>query len=179
VPVNGESVALAPESGKVFVKRPGQSKFAPLKEGQTIPIGSIVDATFGKASLTSINPAGLEQTAVFYSGRFLVAQQEGSGLVTLRLRGGNFSSCVGAEGRSQRASASAKSGRRLWGSGRGNFRTEGSYGSATVRGTIWFTEDRCDGTFFEVKRGVVAVRDFGAGRTFLLPAGKSYFTATG
>jgi len=179
VPVNGESVALAPESGKVFVKRPGQAKFAPLKEGQTIPIGSVVDATFGKASLTSINPAGLEQTAAFYSGRFLVAQQEGSGLVTLRLRGGNFSSCVGFEGRSRRASASAKSGRRLWGSGRGNFRTEGSYGSATVRGTIWFTEDRCDGTFFEVKRGVVAVRDFGAGRTFLLPAGKSYFTGAG
>ncbi len=179
VPVNGESVALAPESGKVFVKRPGQAKFTPLKEGQTIPIGSVVDATFGKASLTSINPAGLEQTALFYSGRFLVAQQEGSGLVTLRLRGGNFSSCVGAEGRSQRASTSARSGRRLWGSGRGNFRTEGSYGSATVRGTIWFTEDRCDGTFFEVKRGVVAVRDFGAGRTFLLPAGKSYFTGSG
>lgn len=179
VPVNGESVAVLPESGRVLVKRPGQGKFTPLKEGQTIPVGSIVDATAGKAALTSINATGTEQSAVFYSGRFLVAQQEGSGLVTLRLRGGNFSACAGSEGRSQRASASAKGGRRLWGSGHGNFKTEGNYGSATVRGTIWFTEDRCGGTFFEVKRGIVSIRDFPAGQTLSLPAGKSYLAGSG
>ncbi len=179
VPVNGESVAVVPEAGQVLVRRPGQKKFAPLKEGQTIPVGSVVDTTAGKAGLTSINATGTEQSAVFYSGRFLVAQQEGSGLVTLRLRGGDFSACAGSEGRSQRASASAKGGRRLWGSGHGNFKTEGNYGSATVRGTIWFTEDRCDGTYFEVKRGIVSVRDFAAGRTLSLPAGKSYLAASG
>ncbi|HVQ60292.1 MAG TPA: choice-of-anchor L domain-containing protein [Solirubrobacterales bacterium] len=177
-PVNGKSVAVAPEAGKVFVKRPGQPKFAPLKEGQTIPVGSLVDATSGKAALTSINPAGVIQTATFYAGRFLVAQQEGSGLVSLRLRGGSFSSCA-AEGRKTRASASGGRGRKLWGSGKGDFKTEGNSGSATVRGTIWLTEDRCDGTFFEVKRGVVAVRDFGAGKTLSLPAGKSYFAESG
>jgi hypothetical protein len=179
VPVNGESVAVVPESGQVLVKRPGQKKFVPLKEGQTIPVGSIIDSTAGKAALTSINATGTEQSAAFYSGRFLVAQQEGSGLVTLRLRGGNFSACAGTEGRRQRASASAKGGRRLWGSGHGNFKTEGNYGSATVRGTIWFTEDRCDGTYFEVKRGIVSVRDFPAGRTLSLPAGKSYLAGSG
>jgi hypothetical protein len=178
VPVNGESVAVAPESGQVLVKRPGQGKFAPLQEGQTIPVGSVVDTTAGKASLTSINPVGEEQTALFYSGRFLVAQHEGSGLVNLRLRGGSFSACAGSSRRRQ-ASASGRGGRRLWGSGKGNFRTEGSYGSATVRGTIWFTEDRCNGTYFEVKRGVVSVRDFAAGKTLLLPAGKSYLTGSG
>jgi hypothetical protein len=178
-PVNGESVALAPESGKVLVKRPGQSKFVPLKEGQTIPIGSVVDATAGRAGLTSVNPTGIEQTASFYAGRFLVAQQEGSGLVTLRLRGGSFSACASSSGRRPLATASGKSGRRLWGSGKGNFRTEGSNGSATVRGTIWLTEDRCDGTFFEVRRGIVSVRDFSAGKTLLLPAGESYLTGSG
>jgi hypothetical protein len=178
-PVNGESVAVVPESGQVLVKRPGQKKFTSLKEGQTIPVGSVVDATAGRAGLTSINATGVEQSAAFYSGRFLVAQQEGSGLVTLRLRGGIFSSCASSAGRSQRASASAKGGRRLWGSGHGNFKTEGSYGSATVRGTIWLTEDRCNSTFFEVKRGIVSVRDFAAGRTISLPAGKSYLTGSG
>ena len=51
VPSNGESVVVAPEEGKVTVKRPGQGKYQPLKEGQTIPIGSIVDATKGKVLL--------------------------------------------------------------------------------------------------------------------------------
>ena len=61
--------------------------------------------------------------------------------------------------------------RKLWGSGKGNFRTEGNNGSATVRGTIWLTEDRCDGsTFFKVRRGVVTIRDFDQQQT--LPAAR-------
>jgi hypothetical protein len=43
-----------------------------------------------------------------------------------------------------------------------------------VRGTIWLTEDRCDGTLTRVKRGVVAVQDFGTRKTKLVRAGKSY-----
>ena len=179
VPGNGESVAVAPKAGKVYVQRPGQKGKTLLKEGQTIPVGSIVDATKGKVTLTSVNAAGIEQTAVFYGGVFLVQQHEGSGLVILKLRGGNFRGCGKKANRtgkksSARASGKSKSGRRLWGSGKGNFRTQGNHGSATVRGTIWFTEDRCNSTFFKVKRGVVSIRDFDAGKTFSLPAGKSY-----
>ena len=48
---------------------------------------------------------------------------------------------------------------RLWGNGKGRFRTNGKYSSATVRGTIWLTTDRCDGTLTTVKRGTVSVRD--------------------
>ena len=48
----------------------------------------------------------------------------------------------------------------LWGNGKGKFRTNGKYSSATVRGTIWLTQDRCDGTLTTVKRGTVSVRDF-------------------
>ena len=51
--------------------------------------------------------------------------------------------------------------RRLWGDGRGRFRTRGRYGAATVRGTKWLTLDRCDGTKVRVVRGKVAVRDLG------------------
>ncbi len=79
-PENGETVAVAPKAGTVFVKRPGGKK-KKLNEGETIPVGSIVDATQGKVTLTSINAAGEEQTAVFYGGVFLVTQHDGSGLV--------------------------------------------------------------------------------------------------
>jgi hypothetical protein len=50
--------------------------------------------------------------------------------------------------------------RRLWGDGYGRFRTAGRYSAATVRGTRWLVEDRCDGTVTRVKRGQVAVEDF-------------------
>ena len=153
-PENGDSVVVAPKAGTVFVTVPGGKKVK-LEAGQTIPVGSIVDATRGKVTLTSINKKGETQTAVFFGGIFLVQQQEGSGLVVLKLRGPL--NC-------------GKGG----GSGKGNFRTEGNNGSATVRGTIWLTEDRCDGTFFKVRRGVVTIRDFGANETFPLGKGKSY-----
>ena len=49
--------------------------------------------------------------------------------------------------------------RKLWGDGRGRFRTRGRYGAATVRGTKWLTQDRCDGTRVRVVRGKVGVQD--------------------
>ena len=62
----------------------------------------------------------------------------------------------------------------LWGNGKGKFRTNGKYSSATVRGTIWLTQDRCDGTLTTVKRGTVSVRDFKRRRTVSVKAGHSY-----
>ena len=44
---------------------------------------------------------------------------------------------------------------KLWGNGKGKFRTSGKYSSATVRGTIWLVEDRCEGTLTKVTRGTV------------------------
>lgn len=170
-PENGESVVVAPASGKVFIRLPGAKNPRLLVEGQEIPVGSIIDATRGKVTLTSVNRAGEIQTAVFYGGRFLVAQQEGSGLVVLKLRS-DLSACGGKATGS--ATASGKKGGKLWGSGKGKYRTEGNHGSATVRGTVWLTEDRCGGTFFKVRKGVVTVRDFAGGETFPLGPGKTY-----
>ncbi len=50
--------------------------------------------------------------------------------------------------------------RQLWGDGKGRFQTRGRYAAATVRGTKWRVQDRCDGTLTTVESGVVAVRDF-------------------
>ncbi len=61
--------------------------------------------------------------------------------------------------------------RRLWGKGKGSFRTTGRRSSATVRGTWWLVEDRCDGTLTRVKEGRVDVRDFRLKKTIKLRAG--------
>ena len=62
----------------------------------------------------------------------------------------------------------------LWGNGKGKFRTSGKYSSATVRGTIWLTQDRCDGTLTKVTRGTVQVADFKRRTTVNVTAGHSY-----
>ena len=63
---------------------------------------------------------------------------------------------------------------KLWGSGKGKFRTNGKYSSATVRGTIWLVEDRCEGTLTKVRRGTVQVRDLKRKKTVTVKAGHSY-----
>jgi CSLREA domain-containing protein len=171
-PVNGKSVTVAPKSGRVLIKLPGSDQFVPLVALESIPVGSIIDATNGRVTLTSVDANGVTQTADFYEGRFQVLQSAGGALVTLRLRGGDFSSCPKA---GSSARAAKRSGRKLWGSGAGRFRTQGNFGAASVRGTIWLTVDQCKGTFFKVRRGVVTVSDFVADKTLSLPAGQSYW----
>ena len=97
-------------------------------------------------------------------------------ITTLRLSGGSFAACTAKKARARRArsifsvavASSVKGGtgakrkkpvRKLWGDGRGRFRTKGRYGAATVRGTKWLTADRCDGTLVRVERGKVDVED--------------------
>jgi hypothetical protein len=65
----------------------------------------------------------------------------------------------------------------LWGSGGGSFRTSGNSASATVRGTIWLTEDDCEGTLIRVKRGTVTVKDLVRHKTIIVRAPHSYFAA--
>jgi len=172
-PINGVRLQGVPLAGTVRIKPPGASGFRPLTEDEAIAVGSLVDTTAGKISLTSIDAAGVEQRASFFGAIFRVDQSLGARLVILSLRGGP-TGCGGPEAGASAATASAKSSNGLWGSGKGHFRTEGSFGSATVRGTIWLTAETCSGTFFKVNRGVVAVRDFPRARTVTVPGGKSY-----
>jgi hypothetical protein len=95
------------------------------------------------------------------------------GLTTLSLKGSSFRRCRSA-GSGRRASAAASVIRRLRARARGRFRTRGRHSAATVRGTVWVSADRCDGTLTRVTRGRVAVRDFRRRRTVVVRAGKSY-----
>jgi hypothetical protein len=67
----------------------------------------------------------------------------------------------GASTKSARASAAKKKPttvvRQLWGNAHGDYTTKGRYGSATVSGTVWLTEDRCDGTYVKVTKDNVIV----------------------
>ena len=167
-PVIGKTVNIGVVSGTIRFREPGGNKFQVLGPSQSIPVGSSIDSTDGKVRLFAAKKGGGTQKAVFFDGRFRVHQSKRSTLTDLRLEGGK--SCPG--GRSGKVARRA--GRRLWGHGKGRTRTSGNNGSGTVRGTFWLTEDRCDGTFFKVKEGVVAVRDFTRHRTVVLHAGQHY-----
>ncbi|HEY5333593.1 MAG TPA: hypothetical protein VIJ21_08610, partial [Solirubrobacterales bacterium] len=174
-PINGVSVTIEPKIGKVRVMLPGEKRFRPITELESIPIGSVVDATEGKARIASATAFETVQSAAFFGGLFKILQPEGRTLTTMRLLGGPPADCGGGEtGSGATASAAAPSANHLWGSGKGSFRTEGRNGSATVRGTIWFVADRCEGTFFRVNRGIVAVRDFTKQVTVAVRAGQTY-----
>jgi DNA-binding beta-propeller fold protein YncE len=176
-PVYGSTVNVGKVAGAVTVKLPGEEKAFDLTTEVQVPVGTIIDTTFGKVNLTAAkNPSGTLQSARFFDGRFKVLQpRHGRPITVLKLK--NPVAC-GRTTRS-RASASGSKDRGLWGSGKGNFRSVGRHGSATVTGTIWWAQDRCDGTLFRVKRGVVTIRDFTLHRKLKLHAGERYLAAAG
>jgi hypothetical protein len=174
-PINGATVTIEPKVGKVRVMLPGEKRFQPITELESIPIGSVIDATAGKARIASATTFETVQSAAFFGGLFKILQPSGRTLTTMRLLSGAPEGCGGGESGSEAtASAAGPASNHLWGSGKGSFRTEGRNGSATVRGTIWFVADRCEGTFFKVNRGIVAVRDFAKQITVAVRAGQTY-----
>jgi hypothetical protein len=164
-PVAGKNVNALPAGGTVKIKLPGKKGFTDLGAGQQIPVGTTVDVTKGRVTLIAAGGA----QSVFYAGIFKLSQTKGSKpLTTLKLV--EKLSC----GKKAQAAAKKKRKRRLWGDGKGRFRTKGKHSAATVVGTKWLVEDRCDSTLTVVKRGKVSVRDFAKKKTVLVKAGKKY-----
>ena len=167
-PVLGKTVDVATVSGTVRVRERGTGKFHVLTAADSIPVGSSVDTTNGRVKLTAAKKGGGTQSAEFFQGQFKVRQSRRSTLTDLKLEGS-----LGCARRGSRVLERRRH-RRLWGRGKGRYSTSGHNGSGTVRGTYWLTEDRCDGTLFKVKQGVVVVRDFTRHRKVTLHAGQSY-----
>jgi len=168
-PEQGKSVVAGKVSGTVRI-RLGNGKFRTLGPNEEIPLGSTIDATKGRVRLTSAAGGGKTQTADFYKGQFKITQTKGKKPIT-QLELNAPLSCGG------KASAAAKKKRKvrsLWGDGKGRFRTKGRRAAATVRGTKWFTQDKCDSTKITVKRGVVQVRDFVKRKNVTVRKGHSY-----
>ena len=182
-PVFQQSADVEPVAGTVLIRLPGASDFVPLTAAEQVPIGAELDATEGRVALSTVDAAGTAYRAEFSEGRFKVDKQQANGVTVLRLTGGNFATCkatkralasVDKKKKPKRPAKSKKSVRHLWGSGKGKFQTRGRYVAATVHGTTWFTEDRCDASRVYVQEGIVGVRDLVLRRTIQLPAGKSY-----
>ena len=164
-PRAGQTIVVRPVAGRVLVKRPGSSEFSSLTGTASIPLGSELDTKQGRVILTSEPGDGRAlHRALLYGGIFTVTQ---SGRFVEFALSEDLAPC-GAKVRSTKAKK-----RRLVGDGKGNFRTLGRYGSATVRGTKWLVEDSCTGTLTRVTQGVVSVSQRGR-KAVLVRAGRSH-----
>jgi PKD repeat protein len=194
-PDKGKSVTIVATSGIVKVKLPGSKVYVDVSTLTEIPLGSRIDARKGNVRITvEVNKTKhITQTVVFHDGIFVVTQTKGAKpFLVATLVGGTFAGCVPKASSSSAVARSAgvaagglvasaakakkkrskRTVRRLWGHGKGDFKTVGQRSSATVRGTWWLVEDRCDGTLTRVKEGRVDVRDVRLKKTIKLRAGK-------
>jgi hypothetical protein len=182
-PALGTRLVVEELSGKAEVR--ASAKFRALSVPRELRIKSLVDSRKAKVRVTvSQNSKGGIQDGEFSGGLFQVrqsAKRSAKGLTELRLTGANFAGCPAPVQASSSGvgddiakAAARRVVRRLRGNGKGRFRTRGRYSAATVRGTAWTVEDRCDGTLTRVSRGSVSVRDFARGRTVVVKAGRSY-----
>ena len=195
-PVAFKTVNATVVSGEVFIKLPAGTAsaaatkppkgFVRLLGANTIPVGSTLDTAKGRVKLRSASDTRKHvQTGQFFRGRFVIrqvrtprgkAKRRSTKLITvLTLTGSSFSkTCKAKKASISRTKRSKKRVRRLFGDGKGRFRTSGRNAAATVKGTRWSVQDRCDGTLVTVQRGRVSVRDLVRHRTVLVKTGHTY-----
>jgi hypothetical protein len=174
-PVFARTVLVRPVGGRVLISVPGRPAFVRLTASRVVPVGTLVDTTAGRVSLTSAGPgSGPTQTGEFFRGIFRVRQtRSGAGLVELVIRDKlPLSTCAPAT--AHPAGVATRVLGLLRGTAHGRFRTTGRFAAATVRGTDWGVRDRCDGTLTVVRRGVVVVRDFRRNLNVVVRAGHTY-----
>ncbi len=195
-PVAGVAANVSVVAGTVLVREPGSASFVPLK-GQTVPIGSTVDASKGIVRLvTAADYLGRRdrrhrtQTGVFSAGIFILKQltareqlrdEQGrrrrarsvpvTGLVLTSAPG-----AVVAAGCRRTGAPGKGVVRALHGVAKGLYQTVGAASTTTTQDATWTVEDRCDGTLTAVSKGHASV-SFVAHhhpRTVTVGAGQSY-----
>ncbi len=176
-PLAGVSVNAEPVGGTILVDR--GDGFRPLSAAEQIPIGSTINARHGQVRITA-SFEGSTTSSIFFGGLFRVLQEPAPDAFTEIRLTGKLSGC-GKHGKSRSASAGPPAhaaglkGRYVWGKGGKGFRTHGKGGTASVRGTEWLVQDRCDGsTLTRVVEGVVSFKDRFNHKTVSIKAGKRY-----
>jgi hypothetical protein len=166
-PPDAKAVSASLVRGRVLIKRRGARGFTVLREDTRVPYGSQLDARRGRVRIVADAGAGKLASADFYAGVFRLVRGKA---VTELVLTGRLEGCGRASVATRR-----KGGRGLWGEGHGRFRTRGRRSAATVTGTKWLVQDRCDGsTFTRVAQGNASVRDFRRSRTVRLATGERY-----
>jgi hypothetical protein len=177
-PQAGKTFNIEPAGGLVSTRCNGDGDFRKLEKPKQVTLDCEIDAEDGTVSVTaSKGSSGATQTALFWGGLFDIDQETGDNREAVMTLAGQRRCEKRGDGMGNKRLLARRGsgGRKLWGSGEGNYKTVGSHGSATVRGTIWLVADRCDGsTLFKVKRGTVVVRDFIKKSSVVLNAGQSY-----
>ena len=177
--------------------------FIPLTEARQLPVGTEVDARAGTLRLITATTARKKgkrtqtESGEFSEGLFQVAQSDNrrlKGLTLLKLLDSgifpgapsykkecaavaktiNVPSGVNGDLVFKPRKLSKKALQTLKASEHGNYRTQGKYSAATVRGTIFTVTDRCDGTLTVVKRGLVVVTDFRRHKNITLHTNQRY-----
>ena len=179
-PVFGERVNVTVRQGEVSVSTDGQPAVV-INGFASVPVGSRLNTREGSVNITSALPGGGTQTGIFHGGLFDIQQPKDEGGMTAMVLRGRPLGCRVTPPRSAAASILwRKRPRSLWGNvRRGKFRIRGGNSVASVRGTIWYVEDRCDGTLTRVRRGSVRVRDLRRNRTVVVRAGQRYLARLG
>lgn len=169
-PVTDRSLALSPTTGTAFVRPRATSTALPVREPDLVPDGSVFDTERGGLAI-SVAQAGAVRTTTVTQGRVTIDQQAGRNPITNVKLVAPLTGCPARRAKTRRAAVrtfAAKAAqrkrrgrreRRVVARGNGRFRTDGRYGSATVRGTEWQTVDTCNATSVRVFSGVVSVFD--------------------
>ena len=183
-PQLASSFNVTPVSGLVLIQVHG--KFVPLTEVRSIRAGALINTLHGTLKLiTATGKKHKTQVGTFGGAVFKVTQfgsGKNKGLTTLALvegavKGGpSYASCKTHNSKNATIAALSKKTLQLLHSSdhHAKFRTKGRYSAATIRGTVWTTADRCDGTIVHVTRGVVDVTDFVRHITVVVRAGHTY-----
>jgi hypothetical protein len=192
-----QTAVVTGASGTVQIQPPGAKRPMSLSgtsvdvpDGTLVILGphsGVVDLT------TALDTHGHTQTVLVWGGSFRLHYAHGTtGRVILSLAGGAAHACAaGSHGaraatarvaRAKRSPARPTSSphvvRSLWSSdNHGRYTTEGNDSVATVQGTVWLTEDRCDGTLTAVRRGAVLVTDKITHRSVRVTTGHSFLAA--
>ena len=152
---------------------PGATSFQRIETIEEVPVGSLVDTRRGKVVLRSVRDRrGGVQSAIFFDGAFLVRRRSERYITDIVLRG----ELAPVRGTAMRPGPRGRPGAGC-GATAAAACTRGRYSSGAVRGTRWLTADSCSGTLTVVRRGRVAVRDFGLDRTVVVDAGERYLAA--
>ena len=170
--------------------------FIPVTQARQVPIGSEIDSLRGTLNLVVANGTPHHTQMAHLKGAIYTVSQTRTGslkgLTTFTLKESAFSgaptynSCTSKKQYAAAAALPFSKQPKLSSTilqtlratdNHGKFRTRGRYSAATVRGTDWGVEDRCDGTLTLVHRGTVDVLDFATRKTIAVHAGHSFLAA--